>query len=335
MNDDRRVFFEFEITIIQAFSIIALFCGASVYAYAISTAINIFINMDRDSNEYRRIMNDVKGFLEVHRLPQGLQIRVRQYFGQLYRYKSSRRMREEQLMRKMSPELRGLCARHMHEKWFNSLPFLGALTNNLLAEMFLALRLQTFIPREKIFEVGDISDALFIIRRGAVFVRGKLYAQGNCFGEEMIFSRLGKREYGAQALQFVETYVLDRNAFYDVLDGHPDIIKTVRKGAIKMTFRRRIVQILAKMTVERNARKFLNTFPKGSAPHLHRSSSHSVAESYTMLYNSETLEKLGTAPTNDNSAALQTVLQYLVHEVADLRKLLRDIAHKDSQSSAS
>src|SRR5690554_2648650 len=111
------------------------------YAFVITAAINIFINMERDVNEHKRTMNDVNDFLTVQQLPLGLQVRVRQYFLQLYRYKTARQLRQEQLLRRMSPELRGLCARHMHEKWFSELPFFTPLDNHMLANIFLSLRL--------------------------------------------------------------------------------------------------------------------------------------------------------------------------------------------------
>src|SRR3546814_2417238 len=103
----------------------------------------------------------------------------------------------------MSPELRGLCARHMHDKWFAELPFLTPLDNQLLANILLSLRLQTYIPRERIIDSDDLADCLFIIRRGSVFVSGKLFTVGKCFGEEMILNRFAKRGYRAHELQFV------------------------------------------------------------------------------------------------------------------------------------
>src|SRR3546814_16905555 len=77
------------------------------------------------------------------------------------------------LMRKMSPELRGLCARHMGEQWMNDVPFLKSMSTPLIAELFVTFRLQTFIPREQIFTADDLADRMIILRRGSVFVRGR------------------------------------------------------------------------------------------------------------------------------------------------------------------
>src|SRR3546814_575996 len=128
------------------------------YAFIVTTGVNIYINMERDVNDHKRTMNDVNDFLVAYELPIGLQVLVRQFFLQQYRFKTARQARQEQLLRRMSPELRGLCARHMHDKWFAELPFLTPLDNQLLANIFLSLRLQTYIPRERIIDSDDLAD---------------------------------------------------------------------------------------------------------------------------------------------------------------------------------
>jgi CRP-like cAMP-binding protein len=213
-----------------------MLCAAVLYAFGVATAINVMLSMRRETFDQSQTLNDLNKFLDVNKLPQPLRIRVRRYFQQVFRYRVITRTQEQQLMKRMSPELRGLCARHMGEQWMSEVPFLNSLSTPLIAELFVMLRLQTFIPRERIFGPDDVADRMYILRRGSVFVRNKLLTPNKCFGEEMILSTAARRGYIAQALQYVETYVLFRKDFLELLEGKPEVLKRVRRDVIKMSF---------------------------------------------------------------------------------------------------
>lgn len=325
---------------------IVLLIGSMVYALAISNVINVIVNMARESNDYIKTMHDVNMFMETHHLQRSLRILVRQFFAQAHRYSTSvRAAQEEFLLRKMSPELRGLCARQMNEKWLADVPFLASLNNTLLAELFMTLRLQVFIPREYIFTEDDTADRMYIIRRGAVFVRGKLFTQNKAFGEEMTFSKQGRRGYSAQTLQFVETYVLLRTDFLDLMNGHPELLKQIRRDALKMTFGRAAVGTLRRLARQGEG---------GGAQSIDSSAGFDAEVAFPfadvecldeLLEDSPTPSPVHSSPVsggeNENAsmsanlnvelngvvAMLQTMqdsMTSLAQEVADLRKMVRE-----------
>lgn len=307
----------------QTYSVFALLIGAVLYAVAVSNVVSVIVTMARDGEDRRHVMNGVNNFLRSNQLQRSLQVLVRQYFAQLHRYHVAAREEEERsLLKKMSPELRGLCARQMNERWLADVPFLASLSNNLLAELFIALHRQTFIPREYIFNPDDFADRMYVIRRGAVFVRNKLLTVNKAFGEEMTFSKLGRRQYSAQALQFVETYMLLRSDFLDILEDHPDLLKRIRKDALKMTFSRAAVGTLRKLA-ERPSELSNLTDSSAHAAEIAASlgvpDPDDVGERDNMSMSSQYPPNLGPALPE-----LHKAIRDLSKEVATLRKLVRN-----------
>lgn len=264
--------------------------------------------MEARSAQHEKTMLAVNSFLSSHRLPRTLEIRLRQYFQKLHLYEASGRFHQEFVMRKMSPELRGLCAKHTDDRWFSDLPFMAHLPNHLIADIFVAMRSQVFIPHELIFSASSLADNLYVVRHGVVSVGDKLLTEHKCFGEEAIFSTLGRRKYSARSMGFVETYVLRSTDFHDIMHDYPELLKLIRKDAVKLAFRRRSIQILAAMA----------TRPPVSAPSTSSRQTSMVEpclklEPYEILFG-------GSRVTSDSER-----LKYLCQEVKSLRKLINTI----------
>lgn len=110
--------------------------------------------------------------------------------------------------------------------------FFSGFPDAAVAQLSVSITEKSFHPGEKIFSMGDKSDQIYFVRKGAVKLvlplTGEMIhhlltvSRGDFFGE-MSFLDKGTRSADAIAADDVMLYILSRNQFEKINEAHPEI----------------------------------------------------------------------------------------------------------------
>ncbi|KAJ1458030.1 hypothetical protein M885DRAFT_481006 [Pelagophyceae sp. CCMP2097] len=225
----------------------ALFMG-SMYAYVIGMICGVVTTMDPATTEFRATADLLNQYITELGVDCDTAEKARRYFAHTEPHFRASYYRK--LLKTLSPELRGHFAQHICGVWIHNVYFFNCHDLNeralFVTSVALALDVQSFNPAECVSRAGDRADAMYIVRRGIVGVRGAALSCGRFFGEEMI--RDGAyREYTAVCMTFVDVQVLSRDALRAILNEarFPRTRQLIRLRILYMAFQRH-VRLIAK-----------------------------------------------------------------------------------------
>jgi len=228
----------------RVYTVFSMIVGASIYAYIVGSVCGIVASMDSDRTAFYHMMDGLNIFMHEKRLPADLQVRLREYFR--YRRHNRSIQDRQNLLQEMSVTLREEVAAHTHGDWMKTVPIFKGAENDFIVSTTLLLKHQTFSPREAIYRAGDLADRMFIVERGVVATKGRIYTAPKVFGDDGLLRLNGKRTALAITLSYCVTYVLEQQALIEALSAFPD---EARKFRMKVTK----VQILDGLTLFKDA----------------------------------------------------------------------------------
>ena len=140
----------------------------------------------------------------------------------------------QDVVRQMSPGLRGEFSSFEHKGLLDSIPFLTVDYSGMDAEaigkalqvrdrlaMLLAERFvnRAYPPMEAIVSLGEMNTYMYVVRRGLVGMNGKVLSKDHIFGEDVVVkARLKmRRDYTCISLTFVDLMVLQQTDLFRVL----------------------------------------------------------------------------------------------------------------------
>ena len=163
--------------------IFAMLIGTSVFAYVVGSVCGIVASMDKKSAEHHDLMDTLNAMSRELRLGEALQMRLRDYFR--YKHTSTNMDEWHTMLERMSPSLRGEVAMRQCGKWINNVPFFRGAPDLFVVDVALKLKSVTFPQGEEIVRAGALSTRLYIVERGVVGGKGRVFTSGKTFGEEV------------------------------------------------------------------------------------------------------------------------------------------------------
>ena len=226
-------------------AIIAMIIGSIVWAYLMGVIVSNAVSLDKLEQDHHARMDNLEVFMGEKQLDYSLRRRLRFYFR---RRRSLDTMNNFQdLLRSMSPSLRGDVALSITSKWLPKVPWLRYGEKNFVTSIALNLRPEIYPPMEMV--AGDI---FHVVSRGIAIKDMRVFCGGMVWGLDMILSNTAlRRTKPAIALTFLETSSLSRTDFMHVLERFPREKKAVRRSVIWLAFRRKFTshaQEIEKMT---------------------------------------------------------------------------------------
>eukprot|EP00854_Cymbomonas_tetramitiformis_P004820 gene4820-5888_t len=209
------------------FEIVAMLCGTSVFAYVVGSVCTIVGNMDRKNGEFFELMDSLNAFMADLKLNAPLRVKLRQYFH--YRRRSAIFGGYQGLLGLMSPELQGDVAVEQCGDWVNKVPFFRNAPAPFIASIAKALQTKTFPQGEDVIQVSSKVESLYIVQRGVVGGRGRLFTSGKVFGQDILAGE-GCATYTATALSFTDLYGLLRDDLEETLQQFPKMKHRLQKA---------------------------------------------------------------------------------------------------------
>lgn len=211
------------------FIIFAMLIGTSVFAYVVGSVCGIVANMDKKNAAFYELMDDLNAFMRATNLDIPLRYRLRDYFR--YRHRGNDTSIWTDILHQMSPKLRGEVAIKQCGEWVNNIPFFRGAPKQFVVDIALKLSTVTYPQDEEILRVGEISTQMYIVERGVVGGKGRVFTSGKVFGEEVLGH--GVASFTARAMTYCDLFVLDGGELEDVANSYPGVQGRLRKAACR------------------------------------------------------------------------------------------------------
>jgi len=227
------------------FSVFIQLIGASLYAYIVGVASGIVASMNKEKMHFQETMDELNDFMEDQGLSSDLTVRLREFFNH------SREMEKlrvyNNLLSRMSPGLRGEVAMLAYGKVLEAVPYFHGMGENFLTAVAVKLEAIALSPGEMVTAGGVPADTLYFVADGIVSSNGMMASIGYHFGDEVVLAS-GSQRFPVRAVTFCSLHTLSREALMEVLADFPKASVKIRQHAIRMTFRRDVVNTIKRLT---------------------------------------------------------------------------------------
>jgi hypothetical protein len=218
---------ETEQGVTDAYCIVLALLGLMITAFVVSSVSIAVVNMQTTSHtEYHQSTQLLASRMDKLRLPQELQGRIHKYCDHLWGEYDVVDAGIMEFTRQLPQPLALDVLLHRYLDVVSGLEFWLECSPGFLSALIASLDVRVFGQEDYILREGDVGSELFMIHRGFVeqTVAGKevqRLTHGDTFGELALLLDYS-RAANVQAVTFVESCVLPRQAFYTVLARYPD-----------------------------------------------------------------------------------------------------------------
>eukprot|EP00949_MAST-11_sp_MAST-11-sp1_P002609 g2609.t1 len=228
----------------RMYAIFAMAIGGAFYAYMVGAVCGIVASMDVAGIEYRQRMDMLNEYLDIVSAPFELRVRLREYL-------TSSRERAKQIyyddvIDQLSPGLRVELSATVYKEYMKRVYFLAVgpsqNRNRFISSISQHIKCLTYPSQEVIFNKGDDSPMMYVIRKGMVARMGTILSVGRYFGEDMMLTNI-TRQYRAVAITFVTLLSLSKTDLFAVLNMEEFNAerRVVRRAIVKMALRRTFI----------------------------------------------------------------------------------------------
>ena len=207
------------------FVVCAMLIGTSVFAYVVGSVCTIVASMDKKSSEHHELMDTLNAMARELHIKEDLQMRCRDFFR--YRHSSTNLDDWRLMLELMSPDLRGEVAMMQCGPWINNVPFFRGAPDNFIVDVALNLKSETFPQGETIVKAGALSTKLFIVERGVVGGKGRVFTSGKTFGEEVLNGGT-PTAFTARAMTYCDVFSLQGRVIEDIGNNYPVMKRRLR-----------------------------------------------------------------------------------------------------------
>lgn len=215
----------------RIFLLFTMLLGTSVFAYVVGSVCGIVAAMDRQANAFHEKMDLLSDFMKLLKAPRGLRNKLKAYF----RYKDGSTDINEwrSLLDEMSPDLRAEVAMVQCGTWLRKIHFFVGSPRDLVVQVASCLCKQTFPGGECVIMQGESAPGLYIVERGVIGGKGRVFLAGSFFGEEALASEHVRLKYVVRALTFSDVFLLQREVVAPVIARYPAVADRLRRFAVR------------------------------------------------------------------------------------------------------
>ena len=176
---------------LYAFLLMAI--GVTVNAAIVGNVANLVANLESDSSDFARRVDQIRNYMHKHHLSYDLHARVDDFTRYLWNAHSGNASEDEFIMR-LPYTLQNDVIAHTRTRLLVQCPFFDSYTNDIIKALALCLKPSTFSPGEIICNAGDFGQSMYFLEKGTVqvvVVGGSTVLAtlcgGSFFGETALF----------------------------------------------------------------------------------------------------------------------------------------------------
>ncbi|CAD8082433.1 unnamed protein product [Paramecium sonneborni] len=210
-------------------AIVLMIFSSGIFAFSMNQIGSIFTNMDAQKQQYKRTLLLINQYMNNNLVEEQLQGRIRNYLKYHY-HKQEKLFKNEisTIIDKLPTTLKSELIQDVQFRVMQCIPFFNKnFSEEILPQIAYELNLQSYTPREIIYQQNQIDDCnIFIVWKGQVNLiddnSGKVlktFNTGQCFGE-LEFLTNQKRLSTAISCDFSQIYYISRNQFLKILNSY-------------------------------------------------------------------------------------------------------------------
>ncbi|XP_045072184.1 potassium voltage-gated channel subfamily H member 8-like, partial [Coregonus clupeaformis] len=209
----------------KIFSICTMLIGALMHALVFGNVTAIIQRMYSRWSQYHTRTKDLKDFIRVHHLPQGLKQRMLEYFQTTWSVNNG--IDSNELLKDFPDELRSDITMHLNKEILELSLFASA-SRGCLRSLSLHIKTTFCAPGEYLLRQGDALQAIFFVCSGSMEVLkdGMVLAilgKGDLIGANMsIDDQVIKTNADVKALTYCDLQCINLSGLYQVLDLYPE-----------------------------------------------------------------------------------------------------------------
>ncbi|CAD8093137.1 unnamed protein product [Paramecium sonneborni] len=210
-------------------AIVLMIFSSGIFAFSMNQIGSMFNNMDAQKQLYKRTLLLINQYMNNNQVAEQLQGRIRNYLK--YHYHKQEKLYKNEIssiIDKLPTTLKSELIQDVQFRVMQCIPFFNKnFSEEILPQIAYELNLQSYTPREIIYQQNQIDDCnIFIVWKGQVNLiddnSGKVlktFNTGQCFGE-LEFLTNQKRLSTAISCDFSQIYYISRNQFLKILNSY-------------------------------------------------------------------------------------------------------------------
>ena len=211
----------------KQFVIVAITCGAFMYAYIIGDFSNLITNLSRENADFDAKMRQVQDMLAYIEASDDVCTRVQEF----YDYKFANKEGPPEIFDELPPLVQ---TRLVKERWnslINKVPFFADCTDKATVEICMKIHSFTVGPGDNLMTKGEEHDELLILSKGKAKsetssskgdeLEETFYEAGAFWGELQFTGLVPARSFDVTAVLFCEVASLDPSDMHEVLAENP------------------------------------------------------------------------------------------------------------------
>ncbi|KAK6304500.1 hypothetical protein J4Q44_G00250860 [Coregonus suidteri] len=220
----------------KIFSVAMMMVGSLLYATIFGNVTTIFQQMYANTNRYHEMLTNVRDFLKLYQVPNGLSERVMDYI--VSTWSMSKGIDTEKVLSICPKDMRADICVHLNRKVFNEHPAFRLASDGCLRS--LAGEFQTIhcAPGDLIFHAGESVDTLCFVVSGSleviqddevIAILGKGDVFGDVFWKE---TTLAHACANVRALTYCDLHIIKREALLKVLEFYTAFANSFSRNLI-------------------------------------------------------------------------------------------------------
>ena len=174
---------------LYAFLLMAV--GVTVNAAIVGNVANIVANLETDSAEFNVRVEEVRSYLQKHRLSYELESRCDDFHRYLWTAHTGS-ADEDAFLDELPCTLQGDIVEQTRAKHIRDCPFFDVFSNDVVKSLALCLQPKVYCAGDLVVHAGDYGQSMFFLAAGTV----------NCFSSEAILATLGPGTYFGETALF-------------------------------------------------------------------------------------------------------------------------------------
>jgi len=220
---------------------IMMLVGAGIYAYVVGSITTTVQSMEAATRKYQELMDQLNQFLDENNVQQDLRVQARKYFRT--RSQAGNLVDWRELLNELSPDLREQIAAMSHSNWVGDSSYFWKCDEEFIGKAAALFTEVTYPRGERIIEIGQPVDCLYVIKKGVVWSKGRVVCKGGLFGEDVALDGYNperRSPYVAMALTFVQLQALNWEELYALLEEFPRVKEQTRRASLRRLFKEHI-----------------------------------------------------------------------------------------------
>ena len=219
----------------QLIQVIIWLLGLMMFGYIVGRIGVILNNVGAASNVLQRQVDSVRVYLALQKVGGNLYEKVIHWIN--YAFENRSIGGEEKVLKPLPDKMKAEIASDMHLATLKRVQLFADLDDNVLTDLVVSFKLQTFSPGDFVCQKGDIGRDMYVVKRGSVEVvsddGSKIFVTlgpGSVFGEISLLSIPGsktgnRRTANVRSKGYADLFSLSKNDLYKCLQDYPGAMK--------------------------------------------------------------------------------------------------------------